>query len=99
MLLEINDENIAFIIKQTRESSNLKQLELGDRIGYSASTICKYETGKRIPKIVDLCDLFHAANCQVTITVKMPVYSKYRKDIIDYDVVCLGDFEISDLEI
>ena len=101
MLLEINDENIAFIIKQTRESSDLRQVELGDRAGYSASTICKYETGKQIPKIKDLCNLLHEANCQVTIAVKTPVYSRYRKDIIDYEIVCLGDFEIeiSELEI
>lgn len=99
MLLELNDKNIALIIKSARESSNLNQVDFGDRTGYSASTICKYETSKRTPKIADLCDLLHAANCQITITVKTPVYSRYRKDIIDYEVVCLGDFEISKMEI
>lgn len=99
MLLDINDKNIALIIKQARESADLNQVEFGTLTGYSSSTICKYETGKRIPKITDLSYLLTATGCQLNITVRIPVYSRYRKDVIDYEIVCLGDFEISNSEI
>ncbi len=99
MLLKINDKNNCYIIKRMRKSANLKQNELGLATGYSASTICKIEKGKKIPTIIDLYNFANATNCQISITFKIPVYSKYRKDVIDYEMVCLGDFEISNSEI
>ncbi|RHW05202.1 XRE family transcriptional regulator [Clostridiaceae bacterium OF09-1] len=99
MLLELNDKNIALIIKLARESTGLSQVEFGEHAGYSASTICKFETSKRIPKSTDLFHVLNAAGCQLNISVKIPVYSKYRKEIIGYEMVCLGDFSISKLEI
>ena len=99
MLLEINDTNNCYIIKRMRESANLKQNELGLATGYSPSTICKIEKGKKPPTIIDLHNFANATNCQISITFKIPVYSRYRKDVIDYEMVCLGDFEISNAEI
>ena len=99
MLLELNDKNIALIIKLARESTGLSQVEFGEHAGYSASTICKFETSKRIPKSTDLFHVLNAAGCQIHISVKIPVYSKYRKEIMGYEMVCLGDFSISKSEI
>lgn len=87
MLLKINAKNNCHIIKRMRESANLKQNELGLATGYSPSTICKIEKGKKIPTIIDLHNFANATNCQISITFKIPVYSKYRKDVIDYEGV------------
>lgn len=38
-------------IKELRKEKNLTLKELGQKVGMAASAICRYETGKREPKL------------------------------------------------
>lgn len=51
------EKNLAKNIADLRKSKNLKQSELGDKIGYSDKTISKWENGVSSPDITALCDL------------------------------------------
>ena len=46
-------------LKELRESKGLVQEDLAQLLGVQASTICRYETGKRIPDIEMLDKIAH----------------------------------------
>ncbi len=55
----MNAEQIGQRIIALRTEKNMSQKELSERIGISASTLCKWEKGQNIPNVVDLyhvCD-------------------------------------------
>jgi len=52
-------------VKQLREKRNLTQAELADKIGVSAKTVSKWETGKGLPDISLLEPLAKALNISV----------------------------------
>lgn len=52
-------------IKQLRESKNLTQAELAEKIGVSSKTISKWETAKGLPDITLLQPLAHVLGISV----------------------------------
>ena len=52
-----NNISVNTRIKQIRESKNLTQQELADKLGIERSTLSKYELEERLPNIYALCDI------------------------------------------
>jgi transcriptional regulator with XRE-family HTH domain len=48
------------VLKASREEAGLTQRELADRLGKPRSFISKIESGERIPRINEFCDLAKA---------------------------------------
>ena len=51
------EKNLAKNIADLRKSKNMKQSELGDKIGYSDKTVSKWENGVSAPDVNALCSL------------------------------------------
>lgn len=50
-------------LKEIRESKNLTQLQLGDKLGITANAISQWESGVRKPNIVLLKKLAEVLEC------------------------------------
>jgi DNA-binding transcriptional regulator YiaG len=46
---QMNKENIGHLIRATRQSQNISQTELAQRIGASKSLVCDWEHGRKEP--------------------------------------------------
>lgn len=49
--------DIGKVIKELREERKISQAELADNLGIDKSTIAKYETNEREPKVYILCKI------------------------------------------
>jgi len=84
----VNEENkIGERIRQVRKYYQLTQLEFGERLGCSKSSIINYEKGERSPDTVFLVRLLKEFNVDsnwlLLGTGKMPKYSKDREVLGD----------------
>lgn len=52
-----NDISVNICIKQIRESKNMTQQVLADKLNIDRSTLSKYESEERVPDIYTLCDI------------------------------------------
>ena len=59
------EKNLAKNIAELRKAKNLKQSELGDKIGYSDKTISKWENGVSSPDVTALCALAEFFNVSI----------------------------------
>lgn len=50
-------------IKERREEMGMSQLELAEKIGVDASSVCLWENGKREPKFTSVMRMARIFNC------------------------------------
>ena len=52
-------------LRKYRKAANMTQVELAKAAGTTQAVICRYETGKRIPKITTAQKIADALGCKV----------------------------------
>ena len=66
---ELHAYHVGEAIKQARESKNLTQAELGERLGVHRAQICRLESGKSIT-LASMMRVFNALGVQVSLDMK-----------------------------